>query len=657
MWKWLHKGILLMLISVFLFTSRHFALAEEAPQPKEEAPQSEKVLRLDEVDVVASPVIKENQVTKYGSQVTVISTEQISDLNAQDLPSALRRTPSVVISRHNPVGSFGGGTGGTIFIRAQGSSRPGAEIQTLIDGIPKFSGVWTHPLMDVLSIDPVESLEVYKGAQPVLYGNMAFGAVNLVTKRKRIPGFTTNIQGAYGAYNTQVEVIEHGGRIDSFDYYLTQSYRKSDGHRDNADGEVQDYFGRLGYVISREWDVSLTLNRTDNWAHDPGPEGRPQEAQGTYKVDDYMSILTLSNHYDRFDGYTKLYWDNGNMDWEDQTDTKKTPPEAFDTLTDYTNYGFRTRQTIVPWENGEIMAGFDLDYFGGKVTEARPSGDKNMDGKTFHIAAPYLAINHQFGRETGWHITPSAGVRYLDHSQFDDQWGPQAGLILGYKQTELHASYARGVNYPGVNVVAQSVLSWGGNTLWKDLDPEILDHYEVGLAHTFNPVIKADVTAFLDEGKDRYRFIAPPPPPAHYENIDTFKTRGIETTITLTPSANLAFFAGGTYLDGDPSDLPDVLKWSGSTGLTYRFLKHFQLSLDTLYLDEHFVTNPRFPGARDKVGSVFLLNGKVSYNFSIKRAQGQVYLAGENLLNRDYEYKKDYPMPGANAMAGVSIKF
>ena len=512
------RGIVFLLCAVFLFILWPGArvMAAQAPQLNEKLAQSkedttthqenktqeseteenktqaEKILHLDEVNVVASPIIKENQVSEYGSQITVISSEQISDLNAQDLPSALRRTPGVIISRHNPVGSFGGGTGGTIFIRGLGASRPGAEIQTLIDGIPKFSGVWTHPLMDVLSIDPVESVEVYKGAQPVLYGNMAFGAVNLITKKMRKPGFTTSLQDALGSYNTHVEVVEHGGRIDSFDYYLTQSYRRSDGHRENADGEVQDYFGRMGYEISQQWDVDLTFNRTDNWAHDPGPEGRPQDAQGKYNVDDYMSILTLSDHYGRIDGYFKLYLDKGNMDWEDQIDTKKIPPESFDTLTDYANFGFRTRQTIVPWTNGEIMAGFDLDFFGGKVTEARPSGDHRMDEKTFRIAAPYLAINHQFGPKTGWHITPSAGARYLDHSQFEDKWGPQAGVVLGYKEeTELHASYARGINYPGINVIAQSDISWGGNTLWKNLDPEILDHFEIGIAHTFLRTLKS----------------------------------------------------------------------------------------------------------------------------------------------------------------------
>ncbi|MDZ7581632.1 MAG: iron chelate uptake ABC transporter family permease subunit, partial [Deltaproteobacteria bacterium] len=69
-----------------------------------------------------------------GAEVVSVTISQINDLNAQDLGTALRRTPGVNISRYNPLGSFGGATGGAVFIRGFGSSRPGAEIKTLVDG-------------------------------------------------------------------------------------------------------------------------------------------------------------------------------------------------------------------------------------------------------------------------------------------------------------------------------------------------------------------------------------------------------------------------------------------------------------------------------------------------------------------------------------------
>jgi iron complex outermembrane receptor protein len=36
---------------------------------------------------------------------------------------------------------------------------------------------------------------------------------------------------------------------------------------------------------------------------------------------------------------------------------------------------------------------------------------------------------------------------------------------------------------------------------------------------------------------------------------------------------------------------------------------------------------------------------------------GEVYVAGENLTDTDYEYRPNYPMPGATCMVGIQLKF
>lgn len=42
----------------------------------------------------------------FAAQKTLVTQEQMEDLNAQDLQTALRQTPGVTISRYNPVGSL-----------------------------------------------------------------------------------------------------------------------------------------------------------------------------------------------------------------------------------------------------------------------------------------------------------------------------------------------------------------------------------------------------------------------------------------------------------------------------------------------------------------------------------------------------------------------
>ncbi len=246
-----------------------------------------------------------------------------------------------------PSAVLAGGEGGSIFIRGQGSSRPGAEVLTLIDGIPKFVSVWTHPLMDVLNVDIADNIQVYKGAQPVLYGNMAVaGAVDITTKRKKEDGFYTNLQAAGGSYNSAIEVAQTGGRIKALDYYLVQSFRRSDGHRPDADGALQNYFGHMGYQMSGNWDAGVTFNASNNWADDPGridglapTPGNVQNQRTTLR---WQPSPTNTSHTD---GYFKAYSDVGHIKWLDQFNTT-TKKNTDDTLTDYNNYGFRARQTV-----------------------------------------------------------------------------------------------------------------------------------------------------------------------------------------------------------------------------------------------------------------------------------------------------------------------
>ncbi len=65
------------------------------------------------VTVRDTPII-EGSDRPAGHLVTTVSEQQIDDLYAQDLTSALRRVPGVVISRYNPIGAFGGGDGGAV---------------------------------------------------------------------------------------------------------------------------------------------------------------------------------------------------------------------------------------------------------------------------------------------------------------------------------------------------------------------------------------------------------------------------------------------------------------------------------------------------------------------------------------------------------------
>ncbi len=620
------------------------------------AADTDAVVPLPKVVVTGTPIIQENRLTPLAGEVTVVTQEQITELNAQDLQSALRETPGVVVTHYDLVGSFGGGQGGAVFIRGMGAARPGAEIQLSIDGIANFNSLWTHPLLDMLSVDIAQRIDVYKGAQPVLYGNMAFGVVDVATKRQIDPGFTTSLQTAYGSHNTFTEVAEQGGKVANFDYYLGQSYRSSDGDRPHSDGKLQDYFGRFGYALDKNWEAHLVFNRTHNFADDPGVANSGSN-DGRFNDDDYLTIATLADHYENADGYVKAYWNRGTLNWVDQLDPG-THLNQDVTLTKYDNYGIKTRETFKPWTGGELMSGVDVDFISGEDRTLTAGKAAVFPRTQFQMIQPYASLSHRWNLANSACLQPSAGFRYFDHDAFANELAPQAGLVFGVRDTELHASYARGVNYPGIFVEAMPALN---EPSYRSLHAETLDHFELGASRQFGPLAKLDVTFFHDGGRNRIVFDPTKPYPFPWENIGSFRTEGLETTVTVMPVREFSFFGGLTVLDADPGNLPYAPRWTASAGASFRFLEHFRLSVDSQYVggQNALTLGPTPAFSTSPISAYALVNARLSYDFSSPgwRLHGQVFVSGQNLTNTRYEQQFGYPMPGINGMGGVRVNF
>ncbi|MBN2490992.1 MAG: TonB-dependent receptor plug domain-containing protein, partial [Planctomycetes bacterium] len=346
-------------------TAGGVAVGQEEPAPSRQDARApgRRPVELEEVTVTASPIVEGNEVDLFASMKTVVARSQLEDLNAQDLGTALRRTPGVTLSRYNPIGSFGGGEGGAVFIRGMGSSRPGGEIKMLIDGVPMYMSVWNHPLLDLMSIDAAGAVEVYKSPQPQHFGN-AFGVVNLVPKRRETEGFRTRVETAVGCFETMVGTAEHGGRVGAFDYLVGGGWRRSDGHRTDADGRLADGYGTVGYRLSDVWELRLFTLWTDNRARDPGPEGAPpEERKGIYDTSAWLSTFTLAHETDQAEGFVKLFRNAGTGDWLRQPTA--TPGVTEDLFNDFCFYGLRAREALRLWAGGEVVAGLDWDFTRG----------------------------------------------------------------------------------------------------------------------------------------------------------------------------------------------------------------------------------------------------------------------------------------------------
>jgi outer membrane receptor protein involved in Fe transport len=372
-----------------------------------------------------------------------------------------------------------------------------------------------------------------------------------------------------------------------------------------------------------------------------------------YATNSDFYLASLSHGTGAWRGHIKLYYDDLSADWRQWDGVAG---ERFNAITDSRNYGVRIRETVAPWAGGELVLGIDHELYGGGFVEARESGDRSATDLDFRNTAPYLMLSQVFGAELT--VTPSVGVRYNDSRFFGGEWGGQAGVKIGFAGHAVYANYAHAFNLPGV-YAAVLYGGWGRGDQWQELEAETVDHLELGWLAALSNTVRLDVSVFRDEVEDAIRFVPPPPPPPQFANIGAYDVQGIEISLQAELSERLGLFIGGTYNDPDPIDVPNLPETTAVAGLSYTARSAWRLNLDAQWVDDRYVLNPRFAPGQARVDGYLLVNGRagIPLRWLGLGVDGEIFVAGENLGDEDYEYRIGYPMPGRSWNLGVDLGF
>lgn len=630
---------------------------------------AEELINLPGVVVTAHPIIEEVNVDAYSSTSAVVTENQLRDQNAVDLASALRRTPGVQISRYNPVGAFGGDQGGAVYIRGMGVSRPGSEIKTYIDGVPFYMGVWGHPLLDLLPVNGMQSITVYKSPQPQINGNN-FASINLETKHATEDGIHGDGRLSAGSFGTVVEQANLVGRTGAVDFMLAQGYAKSDGHRPGSDGELNNVMARISAQFNEHWRADISVLYVDNKASDP------QDARFAinpitpeYKSQATMLTASISHKYDNLNGSFKIYSNRG--DGNLYNDNR--PMVGWGTfLSSFDMSGLRWKEEFSPWAGGAVLAGLDIDRISGKVKgpftgDVPPffgpsgpiAGNISIDTPSFRITSPYVAVSQSVKLNDGLSLVPSVGVRFYNHSEYKSKTAPHAGLSIVSDKATIFANVSRGINYPGLEAPAiQAALPFlFSGTTWKQLSAEELDHVEIGLKLLPADGTQIDMSVFSDKVKNRYVYDL-----AHstsFFNLGGYHTNGAELAIKQQIGQDWAAFGGLTLLNPSMDNLPYTPKSAFTAGLNGQ-IGPVKVSVDAQYQSQVWALsrdrNLSNPNA-EKVASFTVVNARASYPIPALGKKGEIFLAVENLFDRNYEYRPGYAMPGVSGQLGLSASF
>jgi vitamin B12 transporter len=238
----------------------------------------------------AANAVPESQV---GASVTVLGASTIQNLGNTDLLEPLRSVPGVQFVQ---LDGRGGAT--SLFVRG-GSSN---FTKVLVDGVPANDIGGAFDFAD-LATTAVESVEVLRGSNSVLYGSDALtGVINIATKRGRSRTPEANLSVDGGNLSTSHADASLGGAVQRVDYFADFSHLATDNSVPNNAYHNSTFATRVGAMLGTRTNLSGTVRYIDTSYGSPNAfdyYGIADDSSQTRKSS-YTSIAADSQITDRW---------------------------------------------------------------------------------------------------------------------------------------------------------------------------------------------------------------------------------------------------------------------------------------------------------------------------------------------------------------------
>lgn len=586
----------------------------------QEVPDSSRIYELDPVVVTATQI--EALRSRVPNAVSLITKEDIRNSGETSvLPLLGRRVPGVFVTERGVLGyGVSNGAAGTIMIRGAGGG-PNTQVLVLTDGRPQMMGLMGHPLPDTYVSSGVERVEIIRGPASLLYGTNAMGGVvNIIYEKPAASGQTLNAGASYGTFNTQKYELGGSYGFNGGGISISGNRYQTDGHRpyssfNSNNGSLKGEV-RLDERYSMNADLNLTTFRT----YDPGTSSKAL-------VNNWVDItrgsagVSIRNHSVNAQGALKAFFNWGRHDIFDgfhSTDN---------------NLGLQLYQGLSLLHDNVTTVGLDYRRYGGIARNQLTRADFGE-----HFVSEFSAYTLIQQRLLG-SLDATAGVRLNHHSLYGWEAVPQVGLAYqAASSTTIKATASKGFRSPTI----RELYLFPAPT--PTLEPERMWNYEIGLLQAVGQIGSFELTGFLAEGSNIIQTTGAYPKLV-LSNSGAFTHRGIEFSGKISPRADLDVDISYTYLDpGDQTNAnPKNKIFLGGTLRVDPVICSMGIQyLSNLYGDDF---------GRKPLPDYALLDARVTTNIV---PGASVYVAGENLLDRQYQILYDYPMPGRTVFIGVN---
>ncbi len=627
-----------------------FAVALQAQQDTPGAGNDE-TGKADEKVFVSKEIIVKDKKEQPGV-VSVITDKEVKNSTKTDLINVINQNVPSFYTGNNRVMGFGVSSSGAAVMSIRGVGKSGwgptTGVPFLINGLDTTTSIMGHPIADIFTMKNIDRVEVLHGPQPVLYGSGALGGVvNVITKRQEHDGYTTELSGSFGSYNSTDDYVIHQGKMGIFDYGVSYNFQRTDGHREQTapngkevDSAYLNHNGtaRFGFELGKNWYAGVNAFIMKQEIHDPGPDGAPTNDLEYFDILRRGASLNVLNTYNKIEGMIHVFYNNGHHEAEQY------PNDVDSYEHDDTLYGARVVESAKLFKGNKITAGVDVRKWGGT--------SKDLVNDRYYVKDKYLTDASVFGlveQRLFDAFTLSGGARHTDDSKFGGFTAWQGGLIVNPTEYfKIHSSVAKGFRLPDIRqlylVNMRPVF-----TPNEDLKAETYLSYDAGIELTPFKDLSLDVTGYRVEANNKISWSGSIPATATWINLDDYNYNGLEATAKYTIMSMVGLRAGYSYIDNEyrNAKLAYVPKHKILGGISFEGYGLYA-GFDGEYVYDVYANTT----GTQELSNYFVLNAKLSYTFMERY---RAFVNFNNITDKEYETYWQYPMPGFTVMGGLSV--
>jgi vitamin B12 transporter len=475
--------------------------------------------------VVVVATKQSRKASETGSQVTVISREDIERKGAVFAIDVLRDAPGVSVTQT-------GGPGGQASVRLRGEE--GYRTLLLVDGMKLSDPAGTQSLFNFANLmaRDIERIEILRGPQALLYGADAIGGVIAITTRRGGPKAEHSLAIEAGSFKTVTGALSTRGQAGAFDYALSASAFDNEGISAKSGPAFTEPDGYANLTLHGVAGISLAeAVRLEAVARYVDAEADFDGFFGENNVlytEQFSGRLALTGTTDdrRLSGTLAAnYMTQNRADYENgapflfgsRFDSERRRLEALGRFAAAADHDL-----VVAADYEDEQATTDFLKRGRAIWGALAEYQGRLSAETFVTLGARFDDHEEFGQHVSWRATAAHEL----HREGDLRLTAKASAGTGFRAPSLFELYD----------------AFSGDPTLKE---EAGFGWDLGLDVEFAKGVSASIAYFNQSIEDEIRF--DPNFFVYIQNPSTTKSWGVETTLSAVLVEGLRAEAAYTY--------------------------------------------------------------------------------------------------------------